>query len=63
MSKFDEMRAAMKEAGAQIRAADLVADEMATMLIGRLRKVKSSYVLNKLKRELKNYNMNTRSWK
>ena len=59
MSKFDEMRQAVSEAKITLQAADAVADDLARMLVGRLHHVKSRYVLERLKRELKNFNMRT----
>lgn len=62
-NKFDEMRQAVQEAKNTLDAADSVADDLARMLIGRLHRVQSSYTLAKLKRELRDFNMHTSSWK
>lgn len=62
MSKLDEMRQAVQEARNVLSAADDVADDMARLLRGRLKKV-SPYVLAQLKRELKNFNIHTSQWK
>lgn len=62
MNVFDEMTQAMDEAALRMRAADDVADRMAKMLIGRLRRVNSGYALANLKRELRDFNMQTRTW-
>jgi hypothetical protein len=50
-NKWDEMRTAYKEAEIQVQAADAVADDMARMLKGRLRRV-NQYTLCSLKKEL-----------
>ena len=63
MNKFEDMRQAVSEAEQTMRAADSVAESMARMLVGRLRKVNSSYVLSQLKRELQDFNMHTSTWK
>ena len=60
-NKFDEMREAMREARSTMYAADNIANDMADMLEGRLRKV-SGWKLKKLKRELKKFNMHTQRW-
>lgn len=62
MNRFDEMRAAVNEAESTLRAVDSIAEQLARMLVGRLRKV-SSYYLSKLKRELRDYNIHTGKWK
>lgn len=59
---YDTMRQAMKEAKAQLDAADEVASQLAAMLCGRLRKVHSSYA-RALKRELRDFDMTTGRWK
>lgn len=61
-NKWDEMRAAYREAETQIRAADIIINEMARILRGRLRNVSYGY-LTTLKRELRDYNIHTRKWK
>jgi hypothetical protein len=60
-NKWDEMRAAYKEAEIQVQAADAVADDMARMLKGRLRRV-SKYTLCSLKKELEGFNRKTGLW-
>lgn len=62
MNKFDEMKAALIEAEATVRAADSIADHMARILRGRLRKV-SKWNLKSLKRELADFNAHTGEWK
>jgi hypothetical protein len=61
VNQFDQMRAAMCDAEAQMRAADDVADQMLGMLLGRLRKC-STYRLKRLKRELQSFNAHTGEW-
>lgn len=63
MNQFDLMRDSMREAEATIRAADMVSSQMARMLVGRLRKVQHRGALEALKRELRDYNMQTGQWK
>jgi len=63
MSAFTEMREAVNEAGVQLRAADTYSNDMAKLLIGRLRNVKGYDVLKDLKRELSHYNAQTGRWK
>ena len=59
---FDEMRLAMNEAQARVRAADNVAGEMARLLRGRL-KFCPRHLLADLKRELRDFNIHTKEWK
>lgn len=63
MNKFDEMRSAVQEAEATMRAADSVALSMVRLLVGRLRKCGNNYLLGHLKRELRDFNMTTNTWK
>ena len=44
------------------RAAEECAQLAASMLVGRLRQV-GTYTLERLKKELRNYNMHTGQWK
>ena len=62
MSAYDIMRDAMIEAQTTMRAADSVADTMALLLKGRLRKV-SRYHLKMLKKELSQFNAHKGKWK
>lgn len=62
MNKFDEMSAALTEAETTIRAADNVANRMAYMLRGRLRRVGVG-PLKDLKKELRGFNAHTGTWK
>ena len=61
MNNYDQMRTALKEADALLRVADSVADDMAAILVGRLRKV-SPYRLKMLKREIARFNAHTGLW-
>ena len=60
---FDESEQAINEANQTLRMADRMADKLAHLLINRLRKVSSSWVLQELKRELKDFNAHTGYWK
>lgn len=62
MSAYDQMREAVMQAQATMRAADNVADDMARILRGRLRKV-STWHLKRLKKELSQFNAHTGTWK
>jgi hypothetical protein len=59
---FDEIRSAMSQAKAQLRAADSVANDMAELLIGRLENV-SVWRLAKLKKELSRFDAHRKVWK
>lgn len=59
---YQEMNAAIQDAEKTLRFADMAASSIAEMLVGRLRKVDTPY-LDELKRELKNYNMQTGQWR
>lgn len=59
---FDEMHAAVKDAERTLSLADGVITKIARMLIGRLRKVESGWVLADLKRELRGFNIHTKKW-
>jgi hypothetical protein len=64
---FDEMRAAVAAAKAQLQAADESASDMALLLKGRLRHVGAGWrgveSLKALKKELHDFNMATGKWK
>jgi hypothetical protein len=66
-NKWDEMREAYKEAETTIKAADFLIADMAKMISGKLRNIELNYqnyrILSKLKRELSEFNLNTRKWK
>lgn len=59
---FDEIRSAMSQVKAQLRAADSVANDMAELLIGRLENV-SVWRLAKLKKELSRFDAHRKVWK
>lgn len=59
---YSEMRIALDTAKQTLKNADYCANDLAKMLIGRLRKVNCNQ-LDQLKRELKDYNMKTGHWK
>lgn len=56
------MYSAVKEAKQTLENADSLANEMASVLTGRLRKVNWRH-LDKLKKELTKYNSKTGEWK
>lgn len=60
---IDELREAVSDARSKLRSADRVADDLADLLVGRLRKGVSAYKLKQLKRELRDFNIHTGSWK
>lgn len=61
-NKFDEMKQAVWDAENTLYHADRVASDIAKLLRGRLRKCMASD-LEALKRELKDFNIQTRRWK
>ena len=64
---FEDMVAAIEEAELTLRAADSVAENMAKMLVGRLRKASQFWhgaqAVADLKRELRDFNIQTHQWK
>jgi hypothetical protein len=60
---FDEMTKAIEEAERTLRIADSQVYKMASLLVGRLHKVDTMWVLSSLKRELRDYNMQSGTWK
>lgn len=61
---YDNLRAGMKDAREQIERADSICDDIAEILVGRLRAARiSNHVLIALKRELKFYNIQQRRWR
>lgn len=64
---INEMRAAVVDAENILRRVDLVTEDLAKLLVGRLRKIPRTWantnVLCNLKRELQNFNITTRRWK
>ncbi len=59
---FDALRQAVAEARQMNSAVDRQADSLAELLDGRLRHV-SGYRLEKLKRQLRDFNIHTGRWK
>lgn len=59
---WDDFRAVFNTARCTMNQADSIADSMADMLVGRLDKC-SVYTLAKLKRELRDFNIQTHQWK
>ena len=60
---FDETRRAVRAAREQIQAVDNIAYSMADLLQGRLRKVDSKRILSALKKELRDFDATTGTWK
>ena len=66
---YREFREAVEDAETTIRRADMVSNDLAKMLVGRLRSVTKSNmysdhnVLAALKKELSEYNAKKREWK
>lgn len=59
---YEQTRAYFREAKARINSADVVVDDIARLLEGRLRRVNAS-TLRRLKRELRDFDMTTGNWK
>jgi len=61
---FDEMQLAIKEAERTVQLADDVTDRLARIIRNRLRSGKVAiWVLSDLKRELRDFNIHTGSWR
>jgi hypothetical protein len=61
---WEQMREAYLSAKETIRAADSAVDDMARMCVGRLQKsVRSNVTLEALKKELRDFNIQTGQWK
>lgn len=60
---YSEMTEAVNDAKQTLHFADIMANKIARLLVGRLRKVESHYTLSCLKRELRDYNIQTGEWK
>lgn len=58
---YDTMNQAIKEAKITMSECDRVADDLADILVGRLRKV-NTYRLKRLKKELSQFNSRTGKW-
>lgn len=59
---WDDMRSAVTEAKSTLQAADVVADKMAGLLVGRLHHV-NPWTLVRLKRELAGFDAHKKDWK
>lgn len=59
---LESMKEAVEDARVTMVRADLMADNLAALLIGRLRYVSSSN-LDQLKREISGFNLRTWEWK
>jgi len=57
-----EMRAAVIDARNTLRSTDMIANDLAYLLKGRLRSV-NAWHLETLKRELRDFNIHTGKWK
>lgn len=60
---YDEANQLLKATRITMEGADTMADGIACLLVGRLRKVRSGTALKALKKELANYDMTTGRWK
>jgi len=58
-----EINSSINDARRTIENADESTERMCRLIIGRLRHVESRFVLKEIKRELRDYNMNTGTWK
>lgn len=61
--KIQEMHEAVEEAKNTLNRADIMSEYMAKILVGRLRRVDSHWVIKALKQELSSYNVKTGTWK
>lgn len=59
---WSEFNEAFQDAERTVRMADSAVDRMAAMLVGRMRRL-DPYTLAKLKRELRDFNPQRRTWK
>lgn len=62
---FIDMQSSVDEAKTTLRHADALTEKIATMLLGRMRTMKSwsqTEVLKSLKKELRDFNSHTRKW-
>lgn len=58
-----EVTTAFKKAREELSQADHIADDMAKLLIGRLRAQVNRYSCKALKRELRDFDMRTSTWR
>jgi hypothetical protein len=61
--RIDEMHAAVNEAKTTLEHTDNVAGKLASLLVGRMRKVDNEWVLGQLKRELQNFDARAKKWR
>lgn len=60
---FDDVTRAVEDAEFTLKLADRHATQIAKLLVGRVRRVDSTYTLKALKLELRDFNANTGRWK
>lgn len=60
---YDEFASAVESAEHTLRFADRAAERLASLLVGRLRKIDRPWVLAALKKELQDFNAHTKEWK
>jgi hypothetical protein len=61
---FEEMTRGIEDAQRTVNMADRAVRELSPLIVGRLRRAYvPGWVLEELKRELKNYNIHTGRWK
>lgn len=60
--ELHQVQEAVQRAEADLRKVDRVAEALARLLVGRLRKVGSGWVLGQLKKELAKFNRHTGTW-
>jgi hypothetical protein len=60
---WDDFAKAFNEARNTLAYADAVSNDLARMLLGRMRKVDIPWLLTALKRELQDWDMHRKTWK
>lgn len=60
---ISEIRLAKEQAESELRRVDMMLADLAEILAGRLRQIKSTRLLKNLKRELQDFNSHTQTWK
>jgi hypothetical protein len=60
---LQEIEQAVDAARADLNQVDRMATSLARLLVGRLRRVESSYLLARIKTELRDFNAHTGRWK
>ena len=63
MNTHDEMRVVLRGVKQAQEVADSFAGDIASLLVGRLRRGVGTGTLEKLKRELRDFNIHTGRWK